>query len=219
MQITEPATLATDYLMGAFALVWYWGLGKGVVGPIVRHWRSAFVFLALASFLGGTYHGFQAVLPPPFSDFLWRAVLATAALTSLFLLLAGAGQFCTAGGTGWHRFAWLKALVVLVASQVWPVFLVVLADTAVSLLAVTIVMARGWDQGGRARTRFLAGVGLFVAGGVVQAAGLAPHPAFNHNDLFHVMQILGNWMFYLCAREALPRKGSDYPATHGATNE
>ncbi|NIM69416.1 MAG: hypothetical protein GTN86_02215 [Xanthomonadales bacterium] len=33
--------------------------------------------------------------------------------------------------------------------------------------------------------------------------GLAPHPAFNHNDLFHVIQILGNFMFYLCARDTL----------------
>jgi len=34
----------------------------------------------------------------------------------------------------------------------------------------------------------------------VQHGRLAPHPAFNHNDLFHVIQTLGLWLFYAGGR-------------------
>jgi len=211
MEITEPATLLTDYLMAALAAVWFRNLRRGRVLPVVRDWRGAFLFLALSSFLGGTYHGFQSGLAPPVLDLLWRGTLVAAALASLFLLLAGTGQFSATGRMAWRRFAWLKAAVVLLAGQAWPVFLVVLADSAASLLVVGFLAIRGWQRGWGEHAMFLAGIGLFLVGGTVQAARLAPHPAFNHNDLFHVIQILGNGMFYLCAREAL-RNGL---RTHG----
>lgn len=203
MQITEPATLLTDYLMAALALAWFWRLAAGRGLTALDDWRRVFGWLALSSFLGGTFHGFQAMLTVPVLEALWRSTMASAALASLFLLRAGAGQFSAAGWSGWRHLALLKALIALVTGQIWPVFLVVLVDSGISLLLVGVLALRGWDRAWDARAMFLAGLGLFVVGGTVQAVGFAPHPAFNHNDLFHVIQILGNWMFYQCARETL----------------
>ena len=42
----------------------------------------------------------------------------------------------------------------------------------------------------------LAGVALSVAGGAVQVMRLAPHPRFNHNDLYHVIQMGALYLFY-----------------------
>jgi hypothetical protein len=46
---------------------------------------------------------------------------------------------------------------------------------------------------------------------VVQAAKLAPHPGFNHNDLYHVMQIVAMVLLYRGARrltDSAPRRPS-----------
>ncbi len=203
MNISEPATLLTDYLMAGLALAWFMRLAGQRSGAALGSWRSAFLLLALSSFLGGTYHGFQAMLPPPVPDSLWRATLASAALASLFLMKAGVCQFGTRGRRAWTGLAYAKAGTALAVGQAWPDFLVVLADFALSVAVVAALAFPHLRAGWNAAAKFLAGTGLFVLGGTVQALGLAPHPAFNHNDLFHVIQILGNFMFYLCARDAL----------------
>ena len=203
MEITEPATLLTDYFMAALAVAWYFRLGRDREMPVLQDWRKVFLFLALSSFLGGSYHGYQAMLTPLVLEALWRGTLVCAALSSLFLMKAGVGQFGGSGQAGWKKFAYLKALVILVIGQAWPDFLVVLVDFTLSLFIVSAFALLKWERAFDARAKFLAGTGLFLLGGAVQALGLAPHPAFNHNDLFHVIQILGNWMFYLCARDCV----------------
>jgi hypothetical protein len=46
----------------------------------------------------------------------------------------------------------------------------------------------------------LIAVALSVLGAGVQASGLALHRQFNHNDLFHVIQLAGSVAFYRGAR-------------------
>jgi hypothetical protein len=42
----------------------------------------------------------------------------------------------------------------------------------------------------------LAGVGVSVIAGLVQASGFALHEQFNHNDLYHLIQIAGVLLLY-----------------------
>jgi hypothetical protein len=42
----------------------------------------------------------------------------------------------------------------------------------------------------------LAGVALSVAAALAQALGVALHRHFNHNDLYHVIQIAAMLLFY-----------------------
>jgi hypothetical protein len=42
-----------------------------------------------------------------------------------------------------------------------------------------------------------------VAAALVQRSGFALHRHFNHNDLYHVVQMLGTWLLY--------RGGSELP--------
>jgi hypothetical protein len=42
------------------------------------------------------------------------------------------------------------------------------------------------------------GVSLLAAG--IQASGFAPHPRFNHNDLYHLIQIGAMLLLYSGAR-------------------
>ena len=49
------------------------------------------------------------------------------------------------------------------------------------------------------RTRVLT-VAVSLAGALVQASGIDLHPHFNHNDLFHVIEIGGLYCFYRAGR-------------------
>ncbi len=46
----------------------------------------------------------------------------------------------------------------------------------------------------------LLGVAVSLAGALVQSSGIDLHPHFNHNDLFHVIEIGGLYCFYRAGR-------------------
>jgi hypothetical protein len=86
------------------------------------------------------------------------------------------------------------AALKLVLYSLWMLrhddFIWVVADTASSLLVVGALYAwrfNGW---------MLAGVAVSVLAGGVQASGLRLHEHFNHNDLYHVVQIAALFLFY-----------------------
>ena len=41
-----------------------------------------------------------------------------------------------------------------------------------------------------------AGILVSFGAAAIQAFGLAPHPNFNHNDLYHVVQLFGTWLIF-----------------------
>ena len=54
---------------------------------------------------------------------------------------------------------------------------------------------------GRAEARYLlAGVLVCLAGAYVQMARLIPHRLFNHNDLFHVVLVIGSGLLFEAGR-------------------
>ena len=79
---------------------------------------------------------------------------------------------------------------------VQPVFLVAIADYGLALLAwvaAALFCQRAW------RGWMLGAIGLSVVAAVVQQAKWAPHPQFNHNDLYHVIQAGALCLFYRAA--------------------
>jgi hypothetical protein len=178
--ITEPATLVTDYLLGLLSI---WLAFKVVrVSPL---WALGFVALALAAFLGGTWHG----LVP--SDALWKATVVAAGVAS-FGMLAGS---ILAASTGTARVLLLAlAAIKLLAYLAWILghgeFIWVIVDTGVALAIIAALYLwrfNGW---------MLAGVAVSALAGAVQASGFALHRHFNHNDLYHVIQIAALLFFY-----------------------
>ncbi len=197
MTVTEPATLATDYLMATLAVLW----AKNLWGQRKTSWSKAFAALAAASFIGGTYHGFQNAMQEPVKWAFWQTTMVFSSLSSMFMLFAGTRQFGRSGSAGnWRQVGLIKFLVCLGVGAVWPVFLVVLVDFVLTMLVIAALAVTKLSTQRKASTQYLSGVGLFIIGGLVQALHLAPHPSFNHNDLFHVIQIVANGMFYLVAR-------------------
>ena len=97
---------------------------------------------------------------------------------------------------------WLAGLK-LIAYWWWMLgrddFIYVVIDTGIAFAAVAAMHLwrfNGW---------ILAGVAVSVAAAAVQASGFAPHPGFNHNDLYHVIQLAAMFLLYRGARTLTDR--------------
>lgn len=201
MRITEPMTMVTDYILGTLALVLALRLfGDASAGSQTsgRLWAWAFVMTAVAAFVGGSYHGFIQMIPAATGRALWKLTLVATGVGSA-CLLAAAVMAATAGSV---RRALLVVVIAKLLVYIWVIatrdrFLIVIADYGAALVAVLLLAwlvrpsglapAAGW---------IAAGVAVSVVAGVIQARNLAPHPRFNHNDLFHVVQMGALYALY-----------------------
>jgi hypothetical protein len=190
MTISEPMTLATDYLLGAVTAWLALLLSRRSESQRSRRWwAAAFAALALAAFLGGTWHGFFQ------SRWLWKATLLSAGGAS-FAMVIGSAYATTCGMA--RQAIVTMALAKLLVYSVWMLehnaFLFVVIDTGIAFAIVLALHLWRWNG------LIVAGVALSVIAGLVQASGFAPHPHFNHNDLYHVIQLAAIALFYLGAR-------------------
>lgn len=188
MTISEPTTLATDYLLAGVTAWLAWKLFRSA--QLSRFWWAiAFAALALGAFLGGTWHGFLQ------SGLLWKAALLSIGVASGAMLAGSA--FATLSGAP-RRLALGFAAAKLALYSAWILgrdeFIFVVIDSGVAFAVVAALHL--W----RFNPWIVAGIGLSVAAALVQASGLAPHPRFNHNDLYHVIQIGAMFLLYRGAR-------------------
>lgn len=201
MRITEPMTMITDYAMGALALVLALGLfgdadsGRQLSG---RLWATAFVMTAVAAIVGGTYHGVIQWMSGTAGRVSWKITLLATGVGSACLVSAAV----VAATTGTLQRVLIALVCVKLLAFLWTIatrdqFNLVIADYGTALVAVLLAAwfirpsgltpAAGW---------IAAGVGVSVVAGVIQWARLAPHPQFNHNDLFHVVQMAALYLLY-----------------------
>ena len=202
-------TLVTDYLLGILCAVLAFRIRQHGREANRDHWATALAASGVAAFLGGTLHGFL----PWFSDspaaLLWKATLLSIGIASFSATVATAREHI---GPPWRHpvraVAGLKLACYAAFVLVTDTFLVAILDYSVAFLFIAGVHGRAWfryrDSGAR---WVVAAVAVsFVAAGI-QAAGIAPHQHFNHNDLYHVVQMVGMWLLYKGAsRSAGPRR-------------
>ncbi|HYE59671.1 MAG TPA: hypothetical protein VEA18_00600 [Candidatus Kapabacteria bacterium] len=203
VRITEVSTLLTDYLLGATGLFFgyhVWNIATLHPNPIPLYcWAITFFLLAAAAIIGGTYHGFHESVKQKTAQAMWRSTVYLAALASCTLLLASA--FSTLHGVGLVivlAFSFGKCGWTLLRLQRAHQFRVVIYDYALSLAGLVVVYSM-WSSWGVA-SWMLAGTGVMILGSVVQLCKVTPHRHFNHNDLYHVFQIIALCLFYTGVR-------------------
>ncbi len=85
MQITEPMTLITDYILAVGSLIFALRLKTTTQnqGQTCRKlWGLAFLFAAAAALLGGTHHGFSFYLGEFLNPALWNSTFYFIGLAS-----------------------------------------------------------------------------------------------------------------------------------------
>jgi len=183
-------TLLTDYLLGGVA-AWLTVLllRNSQSQKSRKFWAAAFAALALGAFLGGTWHGFLQ------NPLLWKATLLTVGVAS-FAMVTGSAFAAVSGAV--RNVLIGVAGGKLLAYAGWMLrhdeFIYLVIDTGIAFAVVAALHLwrfNGW---------ILAGTAVSVAAGLVQASGFALHAHFNHNDLYHVIQIAAMALFYRGAR-------------------
>lgn len=200
MPIAEPMTMFTDYVLAGVTGWLGWLMFRARERQAARaSWALAFASLAVAAVLGGTHHGFAPQLSDIILHLLWKATLLAVGIAS-FSMLVGSTIAATTGTVQKHLLA--LAVVKLALYSGWMVthdeFVYVIADTGIAMAAIGVL--HGWLAmriKDRASLWMLCGVGVSVLAAGVQASGFALHRHFNHNDLYHLVQIVAMGLFYL----------------------
>ena len=190
--ITEPATLATDYLIAAFTAALAWKLRRGPSWP-QRCWAAAFAAIAVAGVAGGTVHGFRLVMPSTLTSGLWVLTLQALLVAGLAIIATTCRPMLTPAAVAYAGYAiWVAA---------HPRFIFAIIGYGAALPVLVMVHLRAWIASRSQDSMWiLLGVAVSVVAAVVQQSGWAPHPHFNHNDLYHVIQAVAIWFLYRGAR-------------------
>ena len=199
MAITEPTTLLTDYLLAALVFHFAFRLFRvaGRTGQSsIRWWATAFVFSAVAAVTGGTYHGFHSHLGAAVGLGLWKVTVYAIGIAGLSLLFGAALSSLRPPHRLWLLAAALLEFLVYAA---WMAthndFRFVIYDYAPVLLVVLLLQLIRLGRG-KSAPWILGGILISFAAAGVQASGFDPSPGFNHNDLYHLVQMAAFYLLY-----------------------
>jgi hypothetical protein len=201
MAITEPMTVATDYLLAAIAIFlgWsLWALGRRVRQSSTESWGKAMLATAAAAIAGGTWHGFHEVMPPAASMIAWKTALLSIGVASFFMLAAAIMATIPRIVGHWLLAAAVLKLIVFV---IWMLghdeFVWVIYDYGSAMVFVLAVyvyrMIFSNDAAARA---IVAGVLISFGAAWIQQSDLSVGTLFNHNDLYHLTQIAALFVFH-----------------------
>jgi hypothetical protein len=202
MRIDEPTTTLTDYLLAAMA-TWFAVLtlaaahARGAEAMPMLAWGLGFACVAVGAALGGTVHGFASRLGV-WRRRLWKATQVALGGAGFWMTVALVLAMLPSPQREWLvALATVKLAVYLLVSARSDRFAVVIADQLASTAIVTVSALYGHLEW-RAPSAPWIVLGLVVSlvGAMVQRGGRAPHPRFNHNDLYHVIEMVALLFFF-----------------------
>lgn len=200
-RIAEPTTTLTDVALALLTT------GLGVVllregadrgSGAVLLWGGAFLATAASALLGAAVHGLAPWLAPARKRALWRATLVLVGVTNFLL----AAAIVTAEVRGAGRILLLAAAAAKLLRYLHRLrehedFRLAAIDSGVALLAVLVLEGYGALAGSGAGAGWIsAGVLVSLAGAVVQRSGRGLHRHLNHNDLFHLFQMVAAYLLF-----------------------
>jgi hypothetical protein len=170
-------------------------------------WAGAFFAVAVGAVAGGAVHGLPAQLGPAGVTAAWKVTVLSIGLAS-FCLLAGA-LLASFGGTLRQFFLSLAALK-LTLYAFWMIghdeFKYAINDYGSAMLMVALLEIFAWWRYRAASAPWILGgiaISLLAAG--IQQSGFGIGRDFNHNDLYHVVQMVGLYLLYRGGRRLKDR--------------
>jgi predicted membrane channel-forming protein YqfA (hemolysin III family) len=197
--VTEPMTVATDVVLAALAFVFAARLASrsAAEGSVAAAWlAAALAVTGLAALIGAFAHGTDTA-NDALRERLWRATVYVTGLIGA-ATVASVAFFAAQGSarTALLAFAAIKLVVFMYRVARRPEFRIVAADygiaLAIVLVGAVVEMVRRRAPG---MTWMIAGVLVSLVAALVQARRVALHRHFNHNDLYHVIQMVALYAF------------------------
>jgi hypothetical protein len=193
---TERTTAGTDAVIALAALLGMLLLRRRTARSLGRTvWLAAFGSLAAASVLGAVTHGLA--LSKPMRHLLWQPLYLALGVT-MALFVVGAVRDWRGDASARRLLRPMLAVALLFYGLTWLTggdFLAFVLYEVGALLFSLLVYARLASAGRRPGAAAMAvALGVSLAAGAVQASDIDPvHLVwdFDHNGLFHLVQLLG----------------------------
>ena len=199
--IAEPMTAFTDLLLCVLGLTFGLRLRNGTsrARPL---WSFAFLASSLGSLTGGLYLAFQPSLSPLPLTILWK-ITATAIGAAGLLLFCGATRALVPQRIA--RALVIASIVLFVTYLAWMTthdeFIYMIAFYGTMMLATLVICIVRYRIAPRACALIVSGIAIAALAAAVQASHIDPFAHFNHNDLYHVIQMVSLFVTYRGARE------------------
>lgn len=202
MRLAEPVTTITDYILAAqtaFLGFLLFHAGQQLQQKSILLWGLAFTCIAVAATTGGTFHGFAGQISKKSSAILWRITVYSIIFSTVFML--SGSIFADVGPMLRH---WILAIIAAHSFffLLWlggrtdyryavynyvPAMIVVLALQTSAL----------FQQSERERGLWMtAAILLSFAAAGIQQSGFRTSKHFNHNDIYHIIQMVAMYLFY-----------------------
>lgn len=203
MRISDPATAITDYALAiesfAFAVIL---LQQQSGRWSVFLWALAFVMLVLSAGAGGVYHHLRLDLSTVSKQKLWKVTAFP--MTAAFALFLCGGIYASLSSP------WKWIVIALIGAGFSIAVLFFKPSTAersgakrsVAILTMVLIALLGlllqqWiSNGARSGINILIGSILCAAGTLVQQSVIKIHKHFNHNDVCHVLFMIGLYFLF-----------------------
>lgn len=199
--IAQPMTAFTDLLLCLLSLTFGIRL-RGGASRARSLWSFAFLASSLGSLTGGVYHGFEQSLSPLLLTILWK-------MTAIALGAAGLLLFCgTTQALVPQRMArtlTIASIVLFATYLAWMAthdeFIYIIAFYAAMMIATVVICIARYGLAPRACALIISGIAIAALAAAAQASHIDPFVHFNHNDLYHVIQMVSLYVMYRGARE------------------
>jgi hypothetical protein len=198
MTITEPTTMITDYLLAGIAIFLAWQIFRKNQSKSARLWAWGLIMTAVAAIAGGTSHGFSLYLSETAKSVIWKTTVYAIGITSLLML---SGTILASLQGVWQRFLLGMIFIKFLFYAYWMIshneFKYVIYDYAPAMLLIIVLQTSARFKYKAASAPWLISgiVVSFIAAGI-QLSGFTIHEHFNHNDLYHVIQMVALYIIY-----------------------
>ncbi|MFH1068913.1 MAG: hypothetical protein V1794_04750 [Candidatus Glassbacteria bacterium] len=197
--------MLTDYLLGIWAFYLALRLypeGKATRQKCTGLWSLFLFATGIAALIGGTAHGFDPYFTDRTREIIWKSTLYFILIASFFFL---AGSIVAFFQGLYKRLFLIAATVKFALFSIWivsnPDFKFAIYDYAGSMAIVLILQVTAKIKSGeKSAAWIIAGIVISLIGAAVQQSGIDLHEHFNHNDLYHVIQIVVFYLWYRGAR-------------------
>ena len=194
----EPMTVLTDVLLAAAAVFFGVKIYGVSAAPVHFYFALSFFLIALGALAGATIHAIRHTSLVSWVPLLWR-ITGIAVGTSVTAMLAATFYHLLPADYA-DLLRWtVLGLSIIYAAWIWRDyrFQNVIVFYSICMAFVLGAMGLSYVSTGSPGAKLIA-VGILISFGAaaVQRSGFKLARHFNHNDIYHVIQLIGLYFFY-----------------------
>ncbi len=194
-RITEPTTMITDFILAIEAIIFSIIIFNNYSTTAQLLWAFAFVITSFGAVLGGITHGFKEYTSDETERIIWRLTLLSVGLGGVLMFLGILYAVINASLT----IITAILIVSYIIYAVWILrndkFIFVIIYYLPMLIGILIIEL--FNLSSPSAIWFISGILSTFIGFGIQIKGYKLHEHFNHNDIFHVIQMFAVYLLFI----------------------